>query len=108
MTMQERALGVGGPAVPVVGLGTWQVLDGRRGAQVAGPVVDALLDGGGRLVDSSPMYGDAERNLGAALAERRSDAFVATKIWTRSAADGRRQFARQLEWFGGRVDLEQV
>jgi aryl-alcohol dehydrogenase-like predicted oxidoreductase len=95
--------------VPVVGLGTWAVFDlPPRQQPVADAVLDALLESGGRLVDSSPMYGRAEEVLGAALDGRREQAFVATKIWTSSLREGRAQFARQLEWYGGRVDLEQV
>jgi aryl-alcohol dehydrogenase-like predicted oxidoreductase len=60
------------------------------------------------LFDSSPMYGRSERVLGRALGGRRADALVATKIWTSSAVEARRQLAAQLEFFGGRVDLEQV
>jgi aryl-alcohol dehydrogenase-like predicted oxidoreductase len=98
-----------GVEVPAVGLGTWQVLDVGPGEQPrADAVVGALLDCGGRLVDSSPMYGRAERVLGEALGGRRDEAFVATKIWTDDLRAGRAQLARQLEWFGGRVDLEQV
>lgn len=95
--------------MPVVGLGTWQTLDlpdAEQGA--ADAVVAAFLDAGGRLVDTSPMYGRAERVLGAALGDRRDDAYVATKIWTSSADEAREQLARQLEWFGGRVELEQI
>jgi diketogulonate reductase-like aldo/keto reductase len=33
---------------------------------------------------------------------------VATKVWSQSVSEGRSQFARQLEWFGGRVDVEQI
>jgi aryl-alcohol dehydrogenase-like predicted oxidoreductase len=105
--MQERALGPD-VIVPVVGLGSWRVFDGRGGRKRAAEVAGALLDGGGRLIDSSPMYGDAERNLGAALAGRRERAFVATKIWTPSVEQGHEQFAHQLDFFGGHVDLEQV
>jgi diketogulonate reductase-like aldo/keto reductase len=54
------------------------------------------------------MYGDAEEELGAALRDRRGDAFVATKIWSQSADEGRRQAERALRFFGGRVDLYQV
>jgi diketogulonate reductase-like aldo/keto reductase len=66
--------------------------------------VSAALESGTRLVDSSPMYGGAER----ALDTRRSEVTVATKIWAGSVAEGRAQFAAQLEWFGGRLDVEQV
>ena len=53
------------------------------------------------------MYGGAERALGAALAGRRDEATVLTKIWTPSSEGARRQLADQLEWFG-RVEVEQV
>jgi diketogulonate reductase-like aldo/keto reductase len=54
------------------------------------------------------MYGRAERVLGRALGSRRAGAIVATKIWARSVDEGRRQLADQLEFYGGRVDVEQV
>ena len=98
--MIERRLG------PVVGLGTWQTFRGDRG--LAGRVVDAALEAGTRVFDSSPMYGEAEASLGAALEGRRDQAKVATKIWTSSLFEGREQYHRQLEWYGGRVDIEQV
>jgi aryl-alcohol dehydrogenase-like predicted oxidoreductase len=95
--------------VPVVGLGTWQVFDvGGDEQPMVDSVVDAMLDAGGRLFDSSPMYGRAEERLAAALSDRRDDAYVATKIWTSSIEEGRHQYANQLGWYGGRVDLEQV
>jgi diketogulonate reductase-like aldo/keto reductase len=96
----ERKLG------PVVGLGTWRTFGGE--IDRARRVVDAALDAGIRLFDSSPMYGEAEPSLGTALEGRRDRATVATKIWTSSPAEGREQFARQLGWYGGRVDVEQV
>jgi aryl-alcohol dehydrogenase-like predicted oxidoreductase len=109
MPIELRNLGRGGPGVPVIGLGTWQVFDvGRSDEARAHAVVETLLDRGGRVVDSSPMYGRSEDVLGRALGDRRGDAFVATKIWTRSTAEGREQFRRQLGFYRGRVDLEQV
>ena len=91
---------------PVVGVGTWRTFDSD--VLVARAVVEAAEAAGVRVYDSSPMYGGAERALGQALDGRRSDAVVATKIWTRSTEQGQEQFQRQLEWFGGRVDVEQV
>jgi aryl-alcohol dehydrogenase-like predicted oxidoreductase len=106
--MRTRPLAPG-VDVPVVGLGTWSVFDvGPERQPVADAVVAALLDAGGRIVDSSPMYGRAEQVLSRALGARRDEAYVATKIWTSSLAEGRAQYARQLDWFGGRLDLEQV
>jgi diketogulonate reductase-like aldo/keto reductase len=93
----------------VVGLGTWRVFDLPDTQQpVVDAVVDAAFGGGTRLVDSSPMYGRAERLLGRAVAGRREEAFVATKVWAGSAAEGQAQFARQLGFFGGHVELLQV
>ncbi len=107
--MERRRFGRTGWEVPVVGLGTWQTFDvGPGGERNARAVVDAVWAGGTRLFDSSPMYGRAEGVLGRALGERRHDALVATKIWTSSLVEARRQFEAQLEFFGGRVDLEQV
>jgi diketogulonate reductase-like aldo/keto reductase len=97
--IEERRLG------PVVGLGTWNTF----GSDVrnATDVVDAALAAGVRLFDSSPMYRGAEQSLGRALDGRRKGTTVATKIWTASVAEGREQYARQVEWFG-RVEIEQV
>lgn len=107
--MECRRFGRTGWEVPVVGLGTWQTFDVDPGEEhVAREVVDAVWKGGTRFFDSSPMYGRAERVLGRAVGARRQEALIATKIWTSSMADARRQFGAQLEFFGGRVDLEQV
>lgn len=108
--MERRSLGESGIDVPVVGMGTWQVLD------VSGPqekdrheVVRAALEAGADLFDSSPMYGEAERVLGDALAELGRDrATVATKVWTSNDAEAERQIRNALGYFGGRVDLYQV
>ena len=97
--MEERRLG------PVVGLGTWQTFDSDR--RLATQVVGAALAAGTRLVDSSPMYGGAEESLATAIAGRRDDVAVATKVWSSSPAEARRQYEAQLAWYG-RVDVEQV
>jgi diketogulonate reductase-like aldo/keto reductase len=98
--MEERRLG------PVVGLGTWQTFGGN--ADLAREVVGAALDSGVRVFDSSPMYRGAERALGAALDRPRGEATVATKIWANDVDEGRAQFADQLDWYGGHVEIEQV
>jgi len=115
MTGSGYSLGVNprplGPQleVPVVGFGTWSVFD-VDGSRLDGPrrVVEVALRAGCRLFDSSPMYGRAEDVLAAALGARRSEAVIATKVWTPSVEEGRAQFARQLERYGGRVEVEQI
>jgi len=97
--MEERRLG------PVVGLGTSGTFKGDR--PLARAVVSTVLDAGCRVIDTSPMYGEAEASLASALDGRRDDATVATKIWAQTVEEGRGQYRRQLDWFG-RVDIEQI
>ena len=108
--MEERRLGRDGPPVPVVGMGTWRTLDVHDDAGVARArrIVEAALDSGARVIDSSPMYGAAEEVLGRVLGGRRDEAFVATKVWSQSGIEGRRQAERALGFFGDRIDLLQV
>jgi diketogulonate reductase-like aldo/keto reductase len=97
--MEERRLG------PVVGLGTWNTFGSDK--RLANTVVDAALDVGCRVFDSSPMYSGAEASLAAALAGRRDAAAIATKVWAGNVEEGRAQYRRQCEWFG-RVEIEQI
>ena len=108
--MERRKLGRDGPEVPVVGLGTWQVLDVRgREEQSRHEVVRVALEEGANLFDSSPMYGEAERVLGDALNKHgRERAIVATKVWTSNDSAAERQIENSLSYFGGRVELYQV
>ncbi len=97
--MEQRRLG------PVVGLGSWSTFEDD--AALARDVVGAAVDGGCRVVDSSPMYRAAEESMSAIVRERRDEIDVATKIWARSVDEGRRQYERQVAWFG-RVEIEQI
>jgi len=76
-----------GEAMPVIGLGTWRAFDVGAGEAARRPlreVLRLLFDAGGRMIDSSPMYGRAEAVTGELLAEMeaRMRAFLATKVWT--------------------------
>src|SRR4051794_35781398 len=104
-TIEQRPLGqTSGLTVPAVGMGTWQTLDvrGERAERRAHEIVEAALDTGARFLDSSPMYGEAERVLGRGLGERRAEAQVATKVWTSDDDEAERQVQRALRWYGGR------
>jgi aryl-alcohol dehydrogenase-like predicted oxidoreductase len=92
--MESRNLGRGRLSVPVVGLGTWRRLEAAAAAGRQGELVEAAIAAGIRVIDTSPMYGEAERLLSGALEGRREQVFVADKVWTASAADGAAQLSR--------------
>ena len=108
--MNTRPIPSTGEALPIVGCGTWigfDVADDGPAVAELARVVDALFDGGGTVLDSSPMYGRSEAVAGRLLGASARKAFVATKVWTtgRTAGiDQMRQSIRRL----GRVDLMQV
>jgi aryl-alcohol dehydrogenase-like predicted oxidoreductase len=108
--MERRKLGRRGLDVPAVGVGSWRTFDvsGRREEERVRDQVTEALHAGADLFDSSPMYGESERVLGAALEGRRDQALIATKVWARSKQEGRQQIERALGLFGGRVELYQI
>lgn len=92
-----------GERIPVVGLGTWRTFDVGGGEAERAPRLEVLrrfLAGGGRVVDSSPMYGEAERVVGELLAalpaRQREAAFLATKVWTSGRAAGEEEMRASL------------
>ena len=110
------ALGAGGKArdrLPRIGLGTWQTFDVPSSDSARRPLRDVLSEFvklGGRVVDSSPMYGRSEDVLGDIAVELgvRQKLFVATKVWTSGRAAGIRQMEGSERKLRGRVDLMQV
>jgi aryl-alcohol dehydrogenase-like predicted oxidoreductase len=108
--MEHRRLGRTSTNLPVVGLGTWRVLDVRGSAleRQRQAVVHRALGSGIQVFDSSPMYGEAERVLGQALQGRRDEAFVATKVWSADDDEAGRQLGNAYGFFGGYIDLYQV
>lgn len=82
-----------GEELPAVGLGTWQVFNVGADAASRAPlreVLKAFTGAGGKVIDSSPMYGAAESVAGDLIAELglRERLFVATKVWTNGREDG--------------------
>ncbi len=112
--MLTRAIPSTGERLPVVGCGTWQAFDiGADEAESArqAAVLAALFAAGGSVIDTSPMYGQAEAAVGRLL--RSPDlggrGFIATKVWTRGREAGMAQMARSEALLGTRpLDLVQV
>jgi len=90
-------------------MGTSRTLDlSERDQPLANLVIEAALDAGSTLIDSSPMYGRAEAVSGRALAKRRDESLIATKVWTEDDDEAQRQIDASLSYFGGHVELFQV
>ena len=112
--MITRPIPSSGEAMPVIGLGTWQVFDvgpEERARQQQRAVLQALAAGGGRMIDSSPMYGRAEGVTGDLVAELglRPRIFLATKVWTSGRDQGVAQMRRSAELMKSPVlDLIQI
>ncbi len=100
--------------MPVIGLGTWRAFDVGADAAVRPPlreVLRLLLDAGGRMIDSSPMYGRAEAVAGDLLAELKGPprAFLATKVWTTGRERGLEQMRHSSQLLRSEViDLMQI
>src|SRR5258707_1266302 len=111
--MLTRPIPSSGEAMPVVGLGTSQVFDVGEGTarQPLAEVLRLLLDSGGKIIDTSPMYGRAEAVTGDLVAEAgaRPRVFLATKVWTTGRESGIAQMRRSAELLKSPViDLIQV
>jgi diketogulonate reductase-like aldo/keto reductase len=110
----SKPIPVSGEALPVIGLGTWRVFDvwglwweiNKRRA-----IVDRMIERGATLIDSSPQYEPAEEILGDVIEpdNRRSDLFIATKVWTDGKAAGESQMMTSSELMHAEIiDLMQV
>jgi diketogulonate reductase-like aldo/keto reductase len=109
-----RAIPSTGEKLPVIGLGSAVTFDVRPGSAEAKPLADVFTlfaKHGGKVVDSSPMYGYAEEVIGdlAAKSHLRNSLFIATKVWTNGKEQGIAQMQRSLELFHTKtIDLMQV
>jgi len=112
--MLERLIPRSGEALPVIGLGTYDAFDvGSSAADRAplGEVLEVLVEQGGSLVDSSPMYGRAEGVVGDLQSELglRPKLFLATKVWTSGKDAGIRQMEESFRLMRTqRMDLMQI
>ncbi len=109
-----RRVPASGETIPVIGLGTWQTFGVGPDPAERAPLEEVLgtfVAMGGRLVDSSPMYGSAEEVVGdiAARLGLHSKLFVATKVWTSGKAAGIAQMEESMQKLGVEtIDLMQV
>jgi aryl-alcohol dehydrogenase-like predicted oxidoreductase len=71
-------------------------------------VLQAAMDAGTTLIDTSPMYGRSEERIGDALASLTGEPLVVTKIWADTADEGRRQFERHVSLYRAPILLEQI
>ena len=103
-----------GEALPLVGLGSWitfNVGDDPVARDVCAEVMRAFFVAGGRMIDSSPMYGSSQRVIGYGLArlDHPAGLFSADKVWVSSGARGPAQIeASRHAWGVQRFDLLQV
>ena len=110
----ERPIPSSGEKIPVVGLGTWRTFDVGASAAERAPLEEVLrsfVELGGRVVDSSPMYGAAESVVGdlAAGLTIGDRLFLATKVWTSGRDAGVRQMEQSLRRLRARkLDLMQI
>ena len=110
-SLHTRPIPSTGEALPVLGLGTWQTFDVGRAPEERAPleeVLAAFAAAGGKLVDSSPMYGRAEEVLGDVGAKlgMRTKLFLATKVWTSGKQAGIEQMEASFRKLRAeRIDL---
>ncbi len=112
--METRPIPSTGEELPVIGLGTWQTFDVGKSEEERRPLAEVLSrfgELGGKLVDSSPMYGRSEEVVGEITSRLglRHRLFLATKVWTTGKRAGLAQIERSARRLRStRIDLLQV
>ncbi len=109
-----RPIPSSGERLPVIGLGTWITFNVGDDAELrdeCAAVMRAFFREGGRMIDSSPMYGSSQAVVGHGLARLGNppDLFSADKVWISSGSQGPQQIeASRAAWRVRRFDLLQV
>ena len=103
----QRAIPSSGELLPVIGMGTSRTFDTEgdpASLATLQEVLQAFFDGGGTVIDSSPMYGNSESRVGDVLRAipQRPKLFAATKVWT----TGRQQGIAQIKESARRMNVE--
>ena len=111
---RQRVIPSSGEKIPVMGMGTSRVFNVRRDEAVLAPLMEVMrlfVERGGTMVDSSPMYGQAESVVGDLVSKLKlaDQIFFATKVWIRGEKAGNAQMADSFRLMGTqRIDLMQV
>lgn len=109
-----RAIPSSGETLPLVGLGSWisfNVGNDIPARDACAEVIKNFLRAGGKLIDSSPMYGSAQEVIGYSLKKigHTPDLFAADKVWISDGEKGRAQIEKsRLHWGVTHFDLLQV
>jgi diketogulonate reductase-like aldo/keto reductase len=103
----QRPIPASGELLPVMGMGTSRTFDTAGDPESLarlGDIMGILFERGGSVIDSSPMYGQAESRVGDVLRgmETAPKLFAATKVWT----TGREQGIAQMEESARRMNVE--
>ena len=112
--LHAKSVPSSGEKLPVIGLGSWitfNVGDDPVARDGCADVMRSFFDAGGRLIDSSPMYGSSQAVIGYGIEklEERLEVFSADKVWISSGARGRAQIEQSRQnWGIRRFDLVQV
>lgn len=113
-TLHTRAIPKTGEVIPAIGMGSWltfAVGDDPAEIAIRLKVLQHFFKRGGRLIDSSPMYGTSEAVIGKCLGKIKHNGklFSATKVWTRGWQQGVRQMERSRALWGIKAfDLMQI
>ncbi len=109
-----RTIPRSGERIPAIGLGTWQTFDVGDSEAERAPlrmVLRRFVALGGKVIDSSPMYGESETVVGDLAEETgvRDRLFLATKVWTTGRNAGIRQMETSMNLLRtAKLDLMQV
>lgn len=112
--MMAREIPSSGELIPVIGLGSWIQFDVGASENEREPlrkVLKRMIDYGGKAIDSSPMYGNAEKTIGDLTNEINlaNEFFYATKVWTSGEQNGIKQMSESMQKMKRtKMDLMQI
>ena len=113
--MLRRTIPSSGKSIPIIGLGTSRVFDvdpkDEEELKIRKEIIEVLLNNGGSLVDTSPMYGQSEDLIGQILDDypRRNELFLATKVWIKGKPEGQQQIRESFKKMNTtKVELIQI